>query len=421
MSMGGLASHAWAEAVSALYDAGVFIVTAAGNNFGNLPTRNIVYPARFRRVVAACRVMANHQPYADLGLNLMAGNYGPANKMPTAMSACTPNLPWARLGCPKIVDFDGNGTSSATPQVAAAAALWIQKNLTEWESYPEGWMRVEAVRNALFGSAHVVETETQRLGRGELRAQDAIAVPPAKASELRIEPVDSASFPLLRTLTGLGIEAETDARRRMLELEALQLSQSANIEAVLPDPELPPEQLTRTQLQAVAAALASEPGASKVLRAALEATERKATTVVSLPPITNAVQKLHLEHATHPQPPVPTRRRLRVYAYDPSLGTRLETYGINEATVEVPWEKLEPGPVGEYIELIDVDPASGCCYAPVDLNHPYVLTQNGLAPSERNPQFHQQMAYAVAMRTIERFEQALRPQGIVGAAAVDES
>jgi hypothetical protein len=26
-----------------------FIVTAAGNNFGNLPSRNIVYPARFKR------------------------------------------------------------------------------------------------------------------------------------------------------------------------------------------------------------------------------------------------------------------------------------------------------------------------------------------------------------------------------------
>jgi hypothetical protein len=42
MSMGGLASQAWAEAVNALYELGVFIVTAAGNNFGNLPTRNIV-------------------------------------------------------------------------------------------------------------------------------------------------------------------------------------------------------------------------------------------------------------------------------------------------------------------------------------------------------------------------------------------
>src|SRR5262249_47394201 len=32
MSMGGLASQAWCDAVNALYDLGVFIVTAAGNN-----------------------------------------------------------------------------------------------------------------------------------------------------------------------------------------------------------------------------------------------------------------------------------------------------------------------------------------------------------------------------------------------------
>lgn len=49
MSMGGLASSAWADAINALYDAGVFVLTAAGNNFGNLPTRNIVYPACFNR------------------------------------------------------------------------------------------------------------------------------------------------------------------------------------------------------------------------------------------------------------------------------------------------------------------------------------------------------------------------------------
>jgi hypothetical protein len=64
-------------------------------------------------------------------------------------------------------------------------------------------------------------------------------------------------------------------------------------------------------------------------------------------------------------------------------------------------------PVGEYLEVVDVDPASGSCYAPVDLNDPNLLAQNGLAPSEANPQFHQQMCYAVAMRTIDHFERAL--------------
>src|SRR5262249_43700652 len=148
MSMGGLASQAWADAVNALYELGVFIVTAAGNNFGNLPTKNIVYPARFKRVVAACGVMADGRPYTDLPINLMAGNYGPPSKMATAIAAFTPNTPWARLGCSQIVDHNGSGTSSATPQVAASAALWIQKFKSAWEGYPEGWMRVEAVRGA---------------------------------------------------------------------------------------------------------------------------------------------------------------------------------------------------------------------------------------------------------------------------------
>ena len=57
--------------------------------------------------------------------------------------------------------------------------------------------------------------------------------------------------------------------------------------------------------------------------------------------------------------------------------------------------------------MIDHDPASGCFYAPVDLNDPHLLATDGLAPSEGNPKFHQQMVYAVAMRTINNFEQAL--------------
>src|SRR5439155_13243240 len=42
-----------------------------------------------------------------------------------------------------------------------------------------------------------------------------------------------------------------------------------------------------------------------------------------------------------------------------------------------------------------------------DLNDKNVLAQDGLRPSEGNPQFHQQMVYAVAMTTIDRFERAL--------------
>jgi len=64
--------------------------------------------------------------------------------MVAAIAAYTPNVPWARFGEPDMIDFDGAGTSAATPQVAGAAALWIQKYRSEYGAYAErckGWRR----------------------------------------------------------------------------------------------------------------------------------------------------------------------------------------------------------------------------------------------------------------------------------------
>src|SRR5215472_16900965 len=66
----------------------------------------------------------------------------------------------------------------------------------------------------------------------------------------------------------------------------------------------------------------------------------------------------------------PPFRRLRAYAFDPSLSMHLENAPVNLVTMKVPWEFdpetgkdiLKPGPVGEYLEVVDVDPASGCFY-----------------------------------------------------------
>jgi hypothetical protein len=107
----------------------------------------------------------------------------------------------------------------------------------------------------------------------------------------------------------------------------------------------------------------------------------------------------------------PPFRRLRGYAFDPSLSLQLDTAAINHAIIEVPWESsLQPGPRGDYVEVVDYDPASGVWYEPVDLNSTVLLAQDGVAPSEGNPQFHQQMVYAVAMNTIANFEKALGRQ-----------
>jgi len=106
--------------------------------------------------------------------------------------------------------------------------------------------------------------------------------------------------------------------------------------------------------------------------------------------------------------PPPPFRRLLGFAFDPSLSLRLETASITLAVFEILWEdELKPGPIGEYIEVVDYDPASGCWYEPVDLNATEVLAQDGIAPSEGNPQFHQQMVYVVAMNTVRHFERAL--------------
>lgn len=105
--------------------------------------------------------------------------------------------------------------------------------------------------------------------------------------------------------------------------------------------------------------------------------------------------------------PEPAGRNLRIFAFDPGVAAQYDTAGISEIVIRVAWEKLEPGPIGEYVEVVDVDPASGLAYPPVQLNDERILAQNGLPPSEANPQFHQQMVYAVAMATIGQFEQAL--------------
>lgn len=116
------------------------------------------------------------------------------------------------------------------------------------------------------------------------------------------------------------------------------------------------------------------------------------------------------------QPPF---RKLQGYAFDPSLSQQAETANINTIIYKVNWEELKersdvkleeqqgPGPVGEYVEVIDYDPTVDKFYEPVDLNDSYILAQDGLSPSESNPQFHQQMVYSVAMTTIQNFERAL--------------
>ncbi len=399
LSMGGLPSAAWNEAVNAAYDAGVCIVAASGDCFDGHPTHHVVYPARYHRVIAACGVMADGRPYYNLPVNVIEGNWGPNRSMTAALSAFAPNIPWAKFGCGTAIRQNGEGTSASTPQVAAAVALWYEKykNLL-----PRDWRRVEAVRNALFTSAAPPDdANRQYLGRGILQANAALAVAPVM--NLPKTPVDSDSFAFLRVLTGLGI-ADVPPRERMFNLELTQRwLMNPELQAAVPDPEA---EVSLVALRKFMEAVIADKGASQALRGHVESRYPLVfgTSVKGAPPPVVAPSPA----ACNPKIAMsdPPYRRIRVYAVDPSFSVRIETASINEVALKVRWEKLNSGPAGEYLQVVDTD-AAGVTYAPVNLNDPRLLAQDGCKPAEGNPAFHQQMVYAVAMTTIARFEQAL--------------
>ncbi len=196
MSMAGYPTRRVAKVVNKAYEAGVTVVTAAGNNWINgikkLTPKAVMYPARFDRVIAACGVCYNEKPY-DFAANkeemslrseggeTMQGNWGPERAMRTALGAYTPNLAWANNNPENKYQFSrtGGGTSSATPQIAAAAALWITFNREALlqKKYAGTWRQAEAVRQALFQSGGVDYPGYKKYyGNGSLKANDALNI-----------------------------------------------------------------------------------------------------------------------------------------------------------------------------------------------------------------------------------------------------
>jgi hypothetical protein len=99
----------------------------------------------------------------------------------------------------------------------------------------------------------------------------------------------------------------------------------------------------------------------------------------------------------------PVYRPLRIFAVDPSL-SRLEGA---EANLNVPYEELQPGPVGAVLEVDDRDDTLNIHWGKVDLDRSDILIANGLRPSVSDPASHQQMIYAVATSVYAAFRRAL--------------
>lgn len=267
VSMGGVPTRQWADAVNRAYEAGVAIFAAAGNRFGPSPPSSIVWPARFDRVVAVCGVTSDGSPYYRSGLHRhMQGCFGPTKKMATALAAYTPNAPWAVMGCPAVVGF-GGGTSSATPQAAAAAALWLQA-----AAIPAGvepWQKVEAVRWALFSSAGKDSADREKyFGQGLLRARAALDVP--FRGDLPKTPADSVSFPWLRILgilEAVPAAVAPTGEQLMYEVEALQVFlQTPGLQELAGGADPQSDPLPPADLKKLVAAMRASPAISNALR-----------------------------------------------------------------------------------------------------------------------------------------------------------
>jgi hypothetical protein len=103
------------------------------------------------------------------------------------------------------------------------------------------------------------------------------------------------------------------------------------------------------------------------------------------------------------EPGDPVHRPLRVYTQDPGASR----FDGAIATLPVAWEPTEPGPGGRLFVVRDVHVPTGTVFEPIDLDRLEVALAQGVNPTTTDPRFAQQMTYAVAMTTYERFRTAL--------------
>jgi hypothetical protein len=84
--------------------------------------------------------------------------------------------------------------------------------------------------------------------------------------------------------------------------------------------------------------------------------------------------------------------------------------GDHRVTVEIPFRPLkhdERSFGDDRLEVVDYDASTGTYFRAVDLDDAKIAMSQGLEPVEQDPQFHQQMVYAVASKVLENFDRAL--------------
>ncbi|PKQ08036.1 MAG: hypothetical protein CVT71_00840 [Alphaproteobacteria bacterium HGW-Alphaproteobacteria-10] len=181
-------------AINRAYEAGMIVVCAAGQVI-----EGVIYPARYARTIA----VGGFDRRGALFIHYPPGGYDDNARVDVWARAVGVNRAAAHLGADgaPVWTFaetesdeggEASGTSYACPQVAAAAALWLETHadaLSGFLAAGEGWKVSESFRRALRLSAQARKAENATPeGKGDILVLDVerlLATPPDAAFAYR--------------------------------------------------------------------------------------------------------------------------------------------------------------------------------------------------------------------------------------------
>ena len=258
ISAGGFPYIPQRNAINDAYDNGVAIFAATGDFFV-LPIihvstpKTVAFPARYTRVMGVAGVTADNKSYGDSPCFwcqfelwdfkqtilpwMFRGSYGPKQVMQGhVVSAYSPNITNSRYYSDEKygIGLNGGGTSNATPQVAAAASLWLQKERAKLEEYKmrHTWRQAEAVYRAVIQSSRTNFDgySVEKFGEGILQADSLMKISYSKTQLENMTEKERSSigyrwvYDLIKSTNLLvGTEKLKIATLDMFTTEALQL------------------------------------------------------------------------------------------------------------------------------------------------------------------------------------------------------
>ncbi len=172
MSMGTLGNAIFEDLARTVYERGVIWTCAAGNQ-----VRFVVAPAKYPGVICVAASNPLDAPW-------------PGSCRGSAVDITAPGenvyVPILTEDGREDMNY-GDGTSFATPHVAAAAMLWLAKNEQAiGAQYPQAWQRVEAFRLSVQRSARrAPQLPAGQFGAGILNIEALLQLPLPAPAELR--------------------------------------------------------------------------------------------------------------------------------------------------------------------------------------------------------------------------------------------